>query len=242
MFSRSSLARIRPGRRQSARGQELVEFTILVTFFLIVFFCTLQVCFTAMEKFYLNHYALYSARTWSTCPCALSGNSLQVNESLARVKLAEWLKKTATSRNMTDGDWWRVKWLWAIHSSDIGGLSGYVLPNWVEPGLTGPIFLEPIPMRMPYSSMVMGGTLTLNLGGFVPPEVTSILNALGITIPSMSFPLQKVGGYSVALASTFIPMEREPGETPGMPGDCDDCWDNDGYPDDQLAWTDLVGL
>jgi hypothetical protein len=41
-----------PRRRRghATRGQELVEFTILITFFLILFFCVIQVCLTAIDN------------------------------------------------------------------------------------------------------------------------------------------------------------------------------------------------
>src|SRR5687767_1806744 len=108
----STIAQRQSDRRRAKRGQELVEFTILVTFFLIIFFCGIQVCLTAIDKFHLNHYALYSARVWEVCPCTSSGDVAQINESIARVKIGEFAKKTIMGRRVTQGDMWRIAYLW----------------------------------------------------------------------------------------------------------------------------------
>lgn len=243
MFSPTQQARSPIGRRrrEHQRGQDMVEFTLLITFFLVIFFCIIQVALTAVDKFHMNHYAAYAARVWSTCPCELPGpKSIQVNEALARAKLGEYAKKLATSRNMTEGDKWRIKYLWAVHSGDIpGGVSQFIIPFWAtrntSPAPTGPLFVQPIPMRMPYSSMAMGGSMALSFDQFVPSSVKSILAILGIPLPSLNIALPKVGGFKVVLAQTFVPMDKEPGENP-------DEYDNDGFKSRQLRWTDLVSF
>ncbi len=235
-------------RRQRESGQELVEFVVLVTFFLILFFCILQVAWTAIEKFHMNHYALYAARVWSVCPCALGtpptsafNKTLQVNEALAVVKAHEFAKKV-TGRTRTISDNWRIKYLWGAHSSFLpgGSLSTLVMPSWAtsQSVVDGPVYVQPIPMLMPYSSLVMGGSFNLDLSSLVPSSVKSILTILGISIPGLNLTLPKVQGYTVTLGQTIVPMQQEPSEDPSNN-------DNDGYWDGsharQLRWTDIVG-
>ena len=236
-------------RRRAQRGQELVEFVILVTFFLIVFFTVLQVFFTGMEKLQMNHYALYAARVYSTCPCTIGGSNcnhtstnlcvdIQMNEALARVKLSAYLKRQATGRNLTEGDWWRMKYLWAMNSRRLLTTSLVGMgerPLWAKksgsynnPLPEGPTFLMPIPVRMPYASIVMGGNMNVNLNSFVPSSVTTILNVFGFSLPNLTFPLPKVGGFEIIPAQTMIPMDKEPSEDPSK-------FDNDR----SVSWTDI---
>lgn len=255
MLSSHRMSRVRPNQRahRARKGQELVEFTILITFFLIIFFCALQVMWTAIQKFHMNHYSLYAARVWSVCPCALGGTppvssasdkTLQINEALAMVKFHEWLKK-GTGRTTTQADEFRRFYLWGAHSSLIPSDSSFstlVWPSWATYAnvVDGPVYFQPIPMIMPYSSLVMGGDVTFKISGLLPTGVQTIMTMLGITIPDFSLPLPKVRGFTVALGQTLIPMEQEPEENP-------DNNDNDGYWDSslgkarQLKWTDIAG-
>lgn len=248
-------------RSRATRGQELVEFTLLVTFFLIIFFCCLQVCITAIDKFHLNHYALYSARVWEVCPCSSSGDIAQINESVARVKIGEFAKKTLMGRKVTQGDMWRIAYLWGTTPSSVGAIWGSVLkPKWVsidpDVGDTGVVFFQPLPIMLPYAPLVMGGTFSFpipGLGSVLSESICipffgcqSLGSLLGIN-PNINISLPEIPDPTTgtptryAFGYTYIPMSREPAEVPGTPGDCDDdCGDNDGYPNDQLSWTDLA--
>ncbi|MFN7974846.1 MAG: TadE family protein [Acidobacteriota bacterium] len=248
--------RHRQSRR--TRGQTLTEFAILITFFLFVFFSIIQVCLLAIEKFHMNHYALYAARTWSVCPCMLPDGgieSVHVNEALARVKLGEYAKKLATSRNMNRSDVWRAYYMWGTHTSDLGALwsSGLspLAPPWTD-GEEGPIYIEPMPVIMPYANFVMGGGGTFPIPVLsnimsqsitipiinITISVSDIFNAMGITPPPTTFnfnvpdlpdPTANFNPRRIQLAYTFIPMQKEPEE------------DSEQFDNDRdLTWLDMI--
>ncbi len=208
------LGGVLPRPRDARRGQELVEFSILFLFFLFIFCSSFQVCFTAIEKFHLNHVTLETARAWSSGPNGVGGIGVTLPPSGAYsfLKDREKSKKQNMGLKLTRSDGLR------LNTKNVagGGIDvsfsfpgGPNRPSWASltalysPSRThtGVVATYKLPIVMPGADFVMGKGVLPN-----PPRYY---------------------GQRFIDAATFVPMEKEP----------KDIIDEDKKDNNGIAWS-----
>lgn len=196
----------RRSHRSGESGQIILEFLILMLVLLTVIFTFIEVCLLSIEKHEFNRVARYAARVWAVK--AESGSAWSGEQA--------WRESAEIRRDDSDGG------IFYQMQAQIG--TGYEVSNREgSDGVQrdGVEFRTYLPVLMPFTDLFIGYKVSpaeaplTNPGGGEP----------GITGAEVGV-IQSLGVRRVVRAKLFMPVIREPLETPGTyDNDYDDNYD-----------------